>query len=104
LRAILLVPLVGDFRARQIGILIGSALIILVACLFIRSLNAFDGKPLMLVGVLWTVLIVAFEFTPGHFVFRRSWSDWASGWADRSFSGGGFRERSSGYRRSAPRW
>jgi hypothetical protein len=33
LRAIFLVPVVGDFRARQIGVFIGSALILLVAYL-----------------------------------------------------------------------
>jgi hypothetical protein len=34
LRAIFLVPVVGDFRARRIGVFIGSGLILLVACIF----------------------------------------------------------------------
>jgi len=78
LRAIFLVPVVGYFRARQIGVFTGSVLIVLVACLFIRWLHARDTKSLILVGVLWLFLTTAFEFSFGHFVFRRSWRDLAS--------------------------
>lgn len=73
LRAIFLVPVVGDFLARQVGVFIGSALILVVAYLFVGWLRAPDTKSLMLVGVLWLVLTVAFEFSFGHFVFGRSW-------------------------------
>jgi hypothetical protein len=67
------VPVVGDFRARQIGVFIGSALILLVAYLFVGWLRAPDTKSLMHVGVLWLVLTVAFELGFGHFVFGRTW-------------------------------
>jgi len=77
-RAIFLVPVVGDFRARQIGVLTGSVLIIVVACMFIRWLHAPNTKSLILVGAPWLVLTVAFEFSFGHFVFGRSWRDLAS--------------------------
>ena len=40
LRGILLVPIVGDLPARQIGVLIGSLLIFAVAYLFIRRIAA----------------------------------------------------------------
>ena len=72
-RTIFLVPIVGDFRARQIGVFIGSALILLVAYLFVGWLRAPNTKSLVLVGLLWLVLTVVFEFGFGHFVFRRSW-------------------------------
>lgn len=78
MRALFLVPYVGDFRARQIGVFTGSVLIILVVCIFIRWLHASDTKSLILVGVLWLVLTLAFEFSFGHFVFGRSWGDLAS--------------------------
>src|SRR5260370_869679 len=58
---------------RQIGVFIGSALILLVAYLFVGWLRASDTTSLMLVGLLWLVLTVAFEFGFGHFVFGRSW-------------------------------
>jgi hypothetical protein len=73
LRTSFLVPVVGDFRARQIGVFIGSALILVVACLLVGWLRAPDTKSLLLVGVLWLVLTVAFELGFGHFVFGRSW-------------------------------
>jgi hypothetical protein len=73
LRTIVLVPVVGDFRARQIGVFIGSALILVVAYLFIGWLRAPDRKALLLVGLLWLVLTLAFELGFGHFVFGRSW-------------------------------
>jgi hypothetical protein len=73
LRAIFLVPFIGDFRARQIGVFIGSALILLVAYLFAGWLHAPDTKSLLMIGVLWLVLTVAFEFGFGHFVLGRSW-------------------------------
>ncbi|PYT13186.1 MAG: hypothetical protein DMG59_21220 [Acidobacteria bacterium] len=74
-RSIFLVPVVGDFRARQIGVFIGSALILLVAYLFIGWLRAPDKRSLTRVGILWLVLTVAFEFVFGHFVFGWPWRD-----------------------------
>jgi hypothetical protein len=73
LRTTFLVPVVGDFRARQIGVFIGSALILVVAYLFIGWLKAPSTKSLLFVGLLWLVLTVAFELGFGHFVFGRSW-------------------------------
>jgi hypothetical protein len=78
LRAIFLVPLVGDFRARQIGVFSGSIFILIVAWLFIRWLDAPNTKSLLHVGFLWLVLTLGFEFSFGHFVFHRSWQDLAS--------------------------
>jgi len=72
LRTIFIVPVVGDFRSRQIGVFIGSALILLVAYLFVGWLQAPSTKSLLHVGVLWLVLTVAFELGFGHFVFGRS--------------------------------
>lgn len=50
-----------------------SALILLVAFLFIGWLRAPDTKSLLLVGLMWLVLTVAFEFAFGHFIVGRSW-------------------------------
>ncbi|MBZ5621502.1 MAG: hypothetical protein LAQ69_22660 [Acidobacteriia bacterium] len=70
LRALLLVPVVGDFRARQIGVFTGSLLILLVAYVCVPWLRARTTWALLQVGLLWLVLTVAFEFSLGHFVFR----------------------------------
>ena len=78
LRAIFLVPVVGDFKARQIGVFSGSVFILVVTFLFIRWLDAPDTRALLHVGVLWLFLTLTFEFTFGHFVFGRPWEDLAS--------------------------
>jgi hypothetical protein len=65
LRQILLVPLVGDLRARQIGVLIGSLLIFAVACWLGRSIGARTAKGQLTVGAGWVVLTVAFELGLG---------------------------------------
>ncbi len=77
-RAIFLVPVVGDFRSRQIGVFTGSLLILLVAYICVPWVRVRTTRALIQVGILWFMLTVAFEFSFGHFVFRRSWQDLAS--------------------------
>lgn len=72
-RTLLLVPWVGDFRARQIGVLIGSVSIQVIAYLLVPWICARDRKALMGVGVLWLGLTLAFELGFGHWVFGRTW-------------------------------
>jgi hypothetical protein len=87
LRAIFLVPVVGDLRSRQIGVFTGSILILAAAYLLVPWLHAANTKSLISVGALWVALTVAFEFTFGHWVFGRSWEDLAS---TTTFFGAGF--------------
>jgi hypothetical protein len=71
---VFLVPVVGDFRAGQIGVFSGSALILIVTCLFVRWVNAPNTKSLLQVGAVWVVMTIAFEFTFGRYIFNRSWA------------------------------
>lgn len=73
LRAIVLVPFVGEFRASQIGVFIGSAIILAITCLTIRWIRASGQRQLLLVGFIWVVLTVAFELLFGRFVVGLSW-------------------------------
>jgi len=50
LRTLLLVPAVGDFRARQISVFTGSVVILVIACLFIRWIRAGTTTALILAG------------------------------------------------------
>jgi len=61
LRQLLLTPLVGDLRARQIGVFIGSAIILAVALAFSRWLAARSVRAQLGVGLVWTVLTIGFE-------------------------------------------
>lgn len=65
IRALTIAPVVGDFRSRQIGVFIGSVLILMVALWFSRWLDARTAKQQLGVGLIWVVLTVAFEIGLG---------------------------------------
>jgi hypothetical protein len=73
IRAIFLVPLVGDFRSRQIGVFTGSILILGIVFLCIRWIRAVTARALAAIGFFWLLLTLLFEFGAGHYFFGRSW-------------------------------
>lgn len=73
LRGLLLVPLVGDLPAQQIGVPVGSLLVLAVAYLFIRWMDARTNRQLLGVGLLWVVLTVLFEIGLGRLALGLSW-------------------------------
>ena len=87
LRGVLLVPIVGDLPARQIGVLIGSLLIFAVAYSFIRWMAAGTTLRLVAVGLLWAVLTVLFETGLGRLVLGLPWKRIAE---DYDVTRGGF--------------
>jgi len=73
LRTLLLVPLVGDFKARQISVFLGSLLILTIAYLFVGWIRAKNTASLFAVGFFWLVLTLTFEVSLGVFVVNLSW-------------------------------
>lgn len=73
LRELLLRPYVGDLRARQLAVVTGMLLILAVAYAFIRWIRAGTTTTLLLIGLLWVALTIAFEFGLGLFVLGYSW-------------------------------
>lgn len=65
IRQLFIAPAIGDVPARQVGVFVGSALILLISWLTARWLGAKTFKDQLRVGVLWVVLIVIFEFSLG---------------------------------------
>jgi hypothetical protein len=61
LRMLVLAPLIGDFRARQISVLTGSLLIFGTTWLLIRWIGTTTRRALLGTGSLWLALTVAFE-------------------------------------------
>lgn len=78
LRAIILVPIVGEFRSNQMGVFTGSAIILAITYFTIRWIGAKRRNVLLLVGLIWLVLTVAFEVFFGRFVVGLSWERIAS--------------------------
>lgn len=74
LRIMWLTPLVGDLRARQVGVLTGSLLIFVVALLTIRWIGVGRCRDLRRVGLLWVVLMMGAEVLLGRVVFGYPWS------------------------------
>lgn len=65
LREIFITPVLGDRPARQVGVLVGSGLILMVAVLTIRWIGAKRTGEQLRVGGAWVVLIVVFEVALG---------------------------------------
>jgi hypothetical protein len=72
-RAIWLVPIVGDFRSRQIGVFTGSMINLTVTALFIRWLRPARVADALLIGVTWLLLTVTFELVFGRAIMQASW-------------------------------
>jgi len=68
-----LAPLIGDFQARQISVLIGSLIILTIAYFSIRWVRAENNVSLFIVGFVWLILTLLFEVGLGRFVFGFSW-------------------------------
>jgi hypothetical protein len=77
-RRVLLEPVVGDFRARQIAVFTGSLLILIVAALFIRWVRPRHVGDAVMVGFVWLVLTLAFELAFGRYVAHATWARIAS--------------------------
>ena len=67
LRGLLLVPVLGDFFARQVSVFTGSLLIFSVAYVFIHWLRVESKQQLLIVGLIWVLLTVIFEIALGRF-------------------------------------
>jgi len=77
-RTLLLEPLIGDFRARQVSVLTGAAMIVVVTFVFVRWLKGSSALDFILVGTMWVILTVSFEIVLGRFVLEVSWERIAS--------------------------
>ena len=78
-RTLVLQPIVGDRRARQIAVFSGSLLILAIVTLTIRWLGVRQSRArLLAIGVLWVVLTATFEIGLGRIVAGYSWSRLAS--------------------------
>lgn len=77
LRTVLLAPRVGDLASRQVGVLTGSLMILMIAYSTINWIGASTGRQRAAVGALWVVLMLVFEVTLGR-ALGLSWERIAS--------------------------
>ena len=72
-REVFIAPVLGGLRARQVGVLVGSALIFLIAWATARWMGAGTRRIQLAVGFYWAMMTLAFECTLGR-VLGMSWS------------------------------
>ena len=66
LRELFIAPRLGDLRARQLGLLVGSVIVFAIALLTARWLGARTRRARLGVGFAWVILTVIFEFALGR--------------------------------------
>ena len=74
LRTLYLIPLLGDLRSRQVGVAVGSALILLVTWLTVRWIAPRNPRQWRGVGFLWVTLMIGAEVVVGRFAFGNPWA------------------------------
>jgi len=65
LRRIFILPVIGDLRAHQVGMLVGCLIIFTVAWACIRWIGARTFSEQLKVGAFWMVLMAIFEVSLG---------------------------------------
>jgi hypothetical protein len=77
LRVLFIAPAIGDLRARQVGVLVGSVIVLAVAWLTARWLDARSRRLQFMVGAQWVALTLSFEILLGRAI-GTSWERIAS--------------------------
>ncbi len=73
-RVAFITPRVGEYAGHVISTVIFICVILAGTYLFLGYLDAdLSRNDLLLIGALWLVLTVAFEFLFGHYVMGHSW-------------------------------
>ncbi len=67
-RTLVVVPILGDRPSRQLGVFVGSMIILGIAWLSVTWIRATTRPQLLAVGLVWLVLMLAFEIGLGRAV------------------------------------
>lgn len=85
-REIFIAPLIGGLRARQLGVLLGSVLVLLITRLCFRWMRLTHPRDQLTVGGSWVLLTLVFEFAWG----RGAGLSWSRLLSDYNPAQGGF--------------
>ena len=67
-------PIIGDLRAHQLSTIIFMVIILVVTYLVLRFSNIqLTDKDALIMGLIWVILTIVFEFVAGHYIFGNSW-------------------------------
>ena len=77
-REVFIAPVLGDLRARQLGVLVSCIILFVIAWLTARWMGAGTRRQQLMVGGFWVLLTLIFEFALGRAI-GVSWSSILSG-------------------------
>ena len=67
-------PILGDLRAHQVSTIIFIAIILIVTSLIFRYAKiTLTTQETIIIGTLWLLFTIGFEFLAGHYAFGNSW-------------------------------
>jgi len=67
-------PMVGELAAHQISTIIFITVILVVTYLVLKFVNLeLSDSEAVLMGTIWLISTMTFEFITGHYVFGNSW-------------------------------
>jgi hypothetical protein len=74
-REVWLIPAMGQIPGRALSTGVLSALVFLITWLTVGWIRPVSTGDAMLIGVVWLLLTLGFEFLVGHYVFRKPWTE-----------------------------
>jgi hypothetical protein len=67
-------PFLGEIRAHQLSTVIFIAMILITSYLVLRISNVqLNTQDAFIMGTIWLLLTICFEFLAGHYIFGNSW-------------------------------
>jgi len=73
-RDAVLTPRLGEHESHVIGTITLCTAILIVTWLTINWIRPAKSTDALLIGGVWVLMTVAFEFLVGHYIFRTSWA------------------------------
>jgi hypothetical protein len=98
-REVFTAPVIGDLHARQVGVLVGSAIIFFIAWAAANWMGARTPRSQIIAGAIWVALTLAFEILLGLALGL----GWGRILADYNLARGGFMPFGLAFMLFAPR-
>jgi hypothetical protein len=74
-RELWLIPAMGQIPGRALSTVVLSVLVFLITWLTVGWIRPVSTGDAMLIGVVWLLLTLGFEFLVGHYVFHKPWAE-----------------------------
>jgi hypothetical protein len=74
-REMWLIPAMGKIPGRALSTVALSVLVFLIAWLTVGWIRPVSTGDAMLIGLVWLLLTLGFEFLVGHYVFHKPWAE-----------------------------